>query len=84
MQEQDHHCFGDRFTLLAAPPKVQEEMREMVECTVQCPTDDHVRRAHPSSIYFSHLLQTPNYSPYLGPYSPVADSPGLSQVRAHI
>lgn len=51
MQGEDHHCFGDRFTLLAAPPKVQEEMREMVECTEKCPTDDNVRQFHLASIY---------------------------------
>lgn len=40
--------------------------------------------------YRSHLylllkvLQTPTYSPYLAPYSPRADSPGFSPVRAHI
>ncbi|KZP22303.1 hypothetical protein FIBSPDRAFT_952918 [Athelia psychrophila] len=68
MQEEDHHCFGDRFTLLAAPPKVKQEMCETVECMGQCPTDN----------------DTPTYSPYLAPYSPRAHSPGISPVRAHI
>lgn len=58
MQEQDHHCFGDRFTLLAAPPKVQEEMWETVQCTVECPTQDQVRLVLLSSI-IAHRRRRP-------------------------
>lgn len=36
-QEHGHHCFADRFMLLACAPEQREEMSAAAECREQCP-----------------------------------------------